>query len=248
MSSPATAPRALSETSFLRQTESVQQALTTFKGVIAVPNIVHAAIRPVLLDLIDATVCFLLFLSWYLLIKFLQDGLNRFLTFVHHPLFKTLPGEVQNALDEFRASFPKCDTPKNYSRVAGLVARVHDANNRPPPARRLPGSAVSRRQRTVVCFLSFSPFKRCLIDFSVFRRINVNVFLLRPSGIPTTRCRWPRTLLLIHLRLPPRIFLLFLTEPLNRLWLPLLPYVFLAYYSSFTQSLIFLDLCISSWR
>lgn len=97
-------------------------------------------------------------------------------------------------------------------------------------------------------YVSFlSPLlKRCLIDFSIFRRTNVNVFLLRPLGIPTTRCRWPRTLLLIHLRLPPRIFLLFLTEPLNRLWLPLLPYVFLAYYSSFTQSLIFLDLCISS--
>ena len=57
MSSPATAPRALiiSETAFLKHVDTVHQALTTFKGVIAVPNIVHAAIKPVLYDLIDAT-------------------------------------------------------------------------------------------------------------------------------------------------------------------------------------------------
>ena len=58
MSSPATAPRALlvSETAFLRQADAIQQALATFKGVIAVPNISNATIKPVLYDLIDATV------------------------------------------------------------------------------------------------------------------------------------------------------------------------------------------------
>lgn len=69
MSSPATpsaasaapsAPRALvvSEAAFLKQTENIQKSFDTFKGIIAVPNIANAMIKPILHNLVDATVCF----------------------------------------------------------------------------------------------------------------------------------------------------------------------------------------------
>src|SRR5277367_2155557 len=61
---------------------------------------------------------------------YVQDGLNRFHTFVHHPLFKKFPGEIQNAVDEFKSKNPKFIFPSNTGKVAGLVARIHDANKR----------------------------------------------------------------------------------------------------------------------
>lgn len=60
MSSPATAPRALivSEAAFLKQTDNIQKCFDTFKGIVAVPNIGYAMIKPIVANLIDATVCF----------------------------------------------------------------------------------------------------------------------------------------------------------------------------------------------
>ena len=92
-------------------------------------------------------------------LSYVQDGLNRFHTFVHHPLFKKFPGEIQNAIDEFKSKNPKFIFPSNTGKVAGLVARIHDANK--PHTRRMPGSVAGRgRPRTGVCsfpsfFLSF---------------------------------------------------------------------------------------------
>ena len=59
MSALATAPRALiiSEAAFLKQTDNIQKCLDTFNGIVVVPNIGYAMIKPIVANLIDATVC-----------------------------------------------------------------------------------------------------------------------------------------------------------------------------------------------
>jgi len=66
MSSSATVPRTLlvSEAAFLKQTEAIQKAFDTFKGIIAVPNIGYSMINPILANLVEATVCFSLFKTY----------------------------------------------------------------------------------------------------------------------------------------------------------------------------------------
>src|SRR5277367_6235838 len=90
MSSSATAPRALlvSEAAFLKQTEAIQKAFDTFKGIIAVPNISYSMINPILANLVEATVCFSL-------LKHISLIIFNFLTYrmvltVFIPLFTIL--------------------------------------------------------------------------------------------------------------------------------------------------------------
>src|SRR5277367_723144 len=90
MSSSATVPRTLlvSEAAFLKQTEAIQKAFDTFKGIIAVPNIGYSMINPILANLVEATVCFSLF-------KHISLILFNFLTYrmaltVFIPLFTIL--------------------------------------------------------------------------------------------------------------------------------------------------------------
>ena len=61
MSSSATSPRALvvSEAAFLKQADNIQKCFDTFKGIVTVPNICYAVIKPIMTNLIHATVFFL---------------------------------------------------------------------------------------------------------------------------------------------------------------------------------------------
>jgi len=80
MSSLATAPRALiiSEAAFLKQTDNIQKCLDTFNGIVAVPNLGYAIIKPIVTNLIDATVClFKTYLLFFIQLILLSHFIGR---------------------------------------------------------------------------------------------------------------------------------------------------------------------------
>ena len=144
MSSPTGPSRALvlSETAFKKQVDAIQQAHSAFKSVCDVPQLGKAFLKLALNELVDATVCFSPNFIFSPSLIIFQDGLNKYLNFIHHPSFKeTLPA-IQNTLDDFRSKNPNFELPKNIGRVTGLVARLNDATNA-TSSRRLPGSAAA---------------------------------------------------------------------------------------------------------
>ena len=64
-----------------------------------------------------------------------QDGLNGFLSFINLPQFRELPSLVQSAVSSFLSKNPKVEVPKNFHKIAGLIARIQDSPATAPPRR-----------------------------------------------------------------------------------------------------------------
>ena len=120
-------------------------------------------------------------------------------------------------------------------KVAGLIARAHDANL--PRPRRLPGSAAARADnisRRLRVRLSSSMIFPSFINYFFCFRTNVLAFLLKPLEIPMTKCHWLRMLLKTILR-PHRETFYFLYRLIRWILLARMPlqYVFFFYLLSF---------------
>lgn len=126
-----------SEVFFKKQAGRVQKALSNFKLVSSLPD-ASTLIRAAMTELVDATVRLFIFLpSPFIFSCLYQDAFNGFLSHISHPLFQELPISVQTTLDDFLTKNPKFDVPKNFHRIAGLVARIQDsAGHTQTPARR----------------------------------------------------------------------------------------------------------------
>jgi hypothetical protein len=109
-----------SEFFFKKQAGRAQKALSNFKLVSSLSD-ASALIRAAMTELVDAT-----------------DAFNGFLSHRNHSLFQEVPIMVQATLDDFLTKNPKFDVPKNFHKIAGLVARIRDSQGKTQtPAKRL---------------------------------------------------------------------------------------------------------------
>lgn len=106
-----------SESSFRKQAELAQEALKNFTAVQSLKS--TAVIKTAIDELVDSTILF-----------------NNYVPFfVSHSLFQEIPSSVFHVLEKFFYKHPNFDVPANYSKIAGLDARVRDSLNHPAPVK-----------------------------------------------------------------------------------------------------------------
>jgi len=119
-----------SESSFKKQAEIAQDALKNFTAVqfLKSPVVIKAALN----ELIDATVAFNSFMSF----------------FISHPLFQEIPPAVFHVIEKFMHKNPNFDMPSDYAKIVSLDTRIRDYLTKP--------SSVKKGMSIFLFFMLFS--------------------------------------------------------------------------------------------
>lgn len=102
---------------------------------------------------------------------------------------------VQATLDNFLTKNPKFDVPKNFHKIAGLVARIQDSQGKTQTPAKRPASTQSflavpgrpERVKRVRPFVNLPLYLSCSILTSV-DRLNAYVCPKKRSATPMTKC------------------------------------------------------------